>query len=235
MRRSNAPTPQWTITMLTIPPREQYLANLLSSIAALPGASRCEIVVIYNASTNEELDTIERRICAMAPRLPVRVYLNSTDPTIGGGRRLQLGVCRTPLIAFVDDDLTMHGAVLGTLEESLKVLRSRLASAGHIVLDTVWTRGEKSKPNVAMSEANTKSAVRAAGFDVVDEELLDPEWVRAQNHHNTEAIRRRARELGRRYPEMQPWFDDYVGRQEEECRQLDEKLACCILLLRAPV
>lgn len=135
-------------------------------------------------------------------------------------------------------DLILFGFdadVLGTLEESLKVLRSRLASAGHIVLDTAWTRGESSKPNVAMSETSTKSAVRAAGFDVIDEEILDSEWVRAQNHDNTEAIRRRARELGRRYPEKQPWFDDYVRRQEEECRQLEEEFACCILLLRARV
>lgn len=106
--------------MLTIPAREQYLANLLSSVAALPGAERCEVVVVYNAPTTEEHHDIEQRICAMVPRLPVRVYLNSTDPSIGSGRRLQLGVCRTPLVAFVDDDLTLHGDVLRTLEDSLR-------------------------------------------------------------------------------------------------------------------
>lgn len=109
----------WTFTMLTIPAREQYLANLLSSIAALPTRARCEIVVVYNAATKEEHSAIEQRICAMAPMLPIRVYLNSTDPTIGGGRRLQLSVCRTPLVAFVDDDLTLHGDVLGTIESAL--------------------------------------------------------------------------------------------------------------------
>ncbi|MEO7520849.1 MAG: glycosyltransferase [Gemmatimonas sp.] len=118
--RRRLPASQWTITMLTIPSREQYLANLLASVATLPGADRCEIVVIHNAATKEEHDVIEQRICAMVPCLPVRVYLNSTDPSIGGGRRLQLGVCRTPLVAFVDDDLTLHGDVLGTLEDALR-------------------------------------------------------------------------------------------------------------------
>uniref|UniRef100_UPI0035698D43 hypothetical protein n=1 Tax=Gemmatimonas sp. TaxID=1962908 RepID=UPI0035698D43 len=96
-RARNASPSLWTFTMLTIPARELYLANLLTSIASLPMRTHCEVVVIYNAVTTEEHDSIERRICAMAPTLPIRVYLNSTDPTIGGGRRLQLGVCRTPL------------------------------------------------------------------------------------------------------------------------------------------
>ncbi|HYW33380.1 MAG TPA: glycosyltransferase [Gemmatimonas sp.] len=117
--RRVAPPSVWTFTMLTIPAREQYLANLLNSIAALPSRARCEVVVVYNAATKEEHSAIERRICAMAPTLPIRVYLNSTDPTIGGGRRLQLSVCRTPLVAFVDDDLTLHGDVIGTLESAL--------------------------------------------------------------------------------------------------------------------
>jgi hypothetical protein len=105
--------------MLTIPSREQYLANLLASIAALPMRSRVEVVVVYNAATSEEHSAVEARICAMAPRLSIRVYINSSEPTIGGGRRLQLGVCRTPLVAFVDDDLTLHGDVFGTIESVL--------------------------------------------------------------------------------------------------------------------
>ncbi len=107
--------------MLTIPRREQYLRELLDSIARLPGADRIEIVVIYNAVTDEEPQSIEHRIRELSPALPVRVYVNTTDATIGGGRRLQLGVCRTPLVAFVDDDLTLHGDVLGTLEEALRM------------------------------------------------------------------------------------------------------------------
>ena len=84
-----------------------------------------------------------------------------------------------------------------------------------------------------MSEAETRSAVLDAGFAVVDEEILDPEWIRAQNHANTERIRTRAHELGRRHPNKAPWFDDYVRRQEEECRQLEQELVCAILVLGA--
>jgi glycosyltransferase involved in cell wall biosynthesis len=112
-------TPLWTISALTIPAREEFLQRLLQSLAALEGRERFEVVVIYNAATVEEPSAVEQRIRRLAPQLDVRVYLNTAEPTIGGGRRVQLAVCRTPLVAFVDDDLTLHGDVLGTLEDAL--------------------------------------------------------------------------------------------------------------------
>jgi len=115
-----ADMPRWTFTMLTIPSRVEYLARLLQSMAQMPSAERVEVVVVYNAATTEEPLAIERRICAMAPSLAIRVYVNSTEPSIGSGRRVQLSVCRTPLVAFIDDDLTVHGDVIGSIEEALR-------------------------------------------------------------------------------------------------------------------
>ncbi len=111
--------PLWTFTVLTIPSREEYLTQLLQSLAALEGSSKFEVVVIYNATTPQEPSDIEHRIQKLVPSLKVRVYINSAEPTIGGGRRVQLAVCRTPLVAFVDDDLTLHGDILGALEDAL--------------------------------------------------------------------------------------------------------------------
>ncbi len=113
------PSALWTLSMLTIPSREEFLGRLLQSIARLEGASQVDITVVYNTTTPEEPLAIEQRIRALEPRLPVRVYVNATDPTIVGGRMVQLGVCRTPLLAFVDDDLTLHGDVLGVLRRTL--------------------------------------------------------------------------------------------------------------------
>jgi glycosyltransferase involved in cell wall biosynthesis len=119
-RTAAAPSPRWTFTMLTIPSRVEYLGRLLQSLAALPGEQPFEVVIVYNSPTDEEPMAVEQRIRAMAPSLPVRVYINSTDPTIGGGRRVQLSVCRTPLVAFIDDDLTLHGDVLRAIEDTLR-------------------------------------------------------------------------------------------------------------------
>jgi glycosyltransferase involved in cell wall biosynthesis len=117
--RGTAP-PLWTLTALTIPKREGYLGKLLASIAQLDGIDRTEVVIVYNAATPEEPFAIEQRLQRMAPSLRVRVFVNTAEPTIGGGRRVQLAVCRTPLVAFIDDDLTLHGDVLGTLEHALR-------------------------------------------------------------------------------------------------------------------
>ncbi len=113
-------SPRWTFTMLTIPSRVEYLAQLLQSMAEMPSADRIEVVVIFNAATDEEPLAIEQRIRAMAPSLPIRVYVNPNEPSIGSGRRMQLSVCRTPLVAFIDDDLTVHDDIIGTLEDTLR-------------------------------------------------------------------------------------------------------------------
>ncbi len=119
-RKPTSESALWTISLLTIPRREEYLQRLLASLASLEGRERFEVTVVYNAATAEEPFAIEQRIQRLAPNLRVRVYVNTTDPSIGGGRRVQLAVCRTPLLAFVDDDLTLHGDVLGALEEALR-------------------------------------------------------------------------------------------------------------------
>lgn len=113
-------TPRWTFTMLTIPSRVEYLGKLLQSMAAMPTKQSFEVVIVYNAATPDEPLAVESRIRAMAPSLNIRVYVNSTDSSIGGGRRVQLSVCRTPLVAFIDDDLTLHGDLLSALEDTLR-------------------------------------------------------------------------------------------------------------------
>lgn len=118
--RVSTDAPRWTFTMLTIPSRVEYLARLLQSMAQMPSANRVDVIVVFNAATDEEPLAVERRIRAMAPSLSIRVYVNSTEPSIGSGRRMQLAVCRTPLVAFIDDDLTVHGDIIGTIEETLR-------------------------------------------------------------------------------------------------------------------
>ncbi len=112
--------PRWTFSLLTIPSRVEFLGRLLESLASLPAQPAFEVVVVHNSVSEEEPLAIEARIRALAPTLPIRVYVNSTDPTIGGGRRVQLAVCRTPLVAFVDDDLTLHGDILAGIERVLR-------------------------------------------------------------------------------------------------------------------
>lgn len=113
-------TPRWTITALTIPGREPYLQHLIESLQAMdiPGGARLSIV--YNRAIREELPEVEREVRSWAPEMDLEVHFNNGDPTISGGRNYQLNLVRTPLVCFVDDDITVHGDAFLTLEEAMR-------------------------------------------------------------------------------------------------------------------
>lgn len=126
----------WTITALTIPEREPYLKNLLASLNESPIAQPSEIVIVYNREPQEELYDIEERIKSYSPRLPVTVYFNTHDTSIVGGRIFQLNVCKTPLICFIDDDVTMHGEVFPALEKTMQQKPMGIVGVRSFVEDT---------------------------------------------------------------------------------------------------
>ena len=114
-------TPQsvLTLSILTIPEREDYLHRLLASVVALGDATPPRIDVVYNRSLDGNLGDVLERIRAFAPELAVEVYFNAGETSIVAGRNLQLSVCRSPLIAFVDDDLTVHGPIIASILDTL--------------------------------------------------------------------------------------------------------------------
>jgi hypothetical protein len=112
--------PRWTLSVLTIPQREAYLAQLLQSLSTARLPAGTIVDVVYNWDTRERPFDVERRVRRAARGLDVRVHFNTQRPTIGGGRIQQLNHCKTPLVAFIDDDITVHGDVLGVLESTLR-------------------------------------------------------------------------------------------------------------------
>lgn len=108
-----------TLSILTIPEREDYLRRLLASVVALGVDPPPRVDIVYNRPLDDAVGDVSARIRSLAPDLPVEVYFNAGDTSIVGGRNLQLSVCRTPIIAFVDDDLTLHGDVVAGLLDTL--------------------------------------------------------------------------------------------------------------------
>jgi hypothetical protein len=111
--------PRWTVTALTVPGREAYLDRLAESLRAVAGRTPMELVVVHNARVPIDLRALERRLRGRSG-LRCRAYANASEPTIALGRRLQLAVARTPLIAFVDDDCTLHGDIFPAVEAALE-------------------------------------------------------------------------------------------------------------------
>lgn len=129
--------PLWTLSVLTIPQREEYLLRLLESLRSLRWRrSRWELSLVYNWETREEPYTVESRLRKIARGLPLSVYFNTRNPTIGGGRIQQLAHCKTPLVCFLDDDVTLHGDILDALEERLRELPIGLLGVPSLVEDT---------------------------------------------------------------------------------------------------
>lgn len=128
--------PRWTLSVLTIPKREPYLAQLLSSLgdAGLPRGTVVDVV--YNWDTRERPHDVERRLRKASRGLTVNIHFNTQRPTIGAGRRQQLNHCKTPLMAFIDDDLTIHGQLLNVLEEELRRLPVGILGVQSLVEDT---------------------------------------------------------------------------------------------------
>ena len=108
-----------TLSILTIPEREEYLRRLLLSVSELHSDPPPRIEVVYNRPLDGALSEAVERIRACAPQLTIEVYFNAGETSIAAGRNLQLSVCRTPLIAFVDDDLTIHNDVVAAILDTL--------------------------------------------------------------------------------------------------------------------
>jgi len=112
--------PLWNITILTIPSREDNLKNLLQSLGQQDFKNGVEIHVVYNYDQKENHYEIEEKIKKMSPRYPVSVFFNNSDTSICAGRNFQLNISKSPLICFIDDDITVHGDVFTAIEETLK-------------------------------------------------------------------------------------------------------------------
>ena len=139
----------WSITILTIPKREEYLKKLIESINALEIRNPVEIVVVYNREVNEDLYKIEEQIISYSEKVPLSVYFNHYNPTIVGGRNFQLNICKSPLICFIDDDTTLHGNIFPALEDSLLKNPMGIVGLRSFVEDTeVLFKPRESTPHV---------------------------------------------------------------------------------------
>lgn len=121
---------------------------------------------------------------------------------------------------------------LGPLEKALDLISNGLSEGGHLLVDTVLERDRGHHEGV-MTQQQIESAARRVGLELIDREVLDPEWVTIQNTRNTGLIRQRSFELANRFPEHAAAFDAYVREQEEESRFLSEEVMCVLLLFRS--
>lgn len=110
---------EWSLAILTLPSREEYLGRLIASLAATVDASCAEILVLRNDGTEPLSAEAQVHLRTLAGALPVRFLAGDADPTITKGRNALLAACETPRICYLDDDVTVHGDLLGSLDAAL--------------------------------------------------------------------------------------------------------------------
>jgi hypothetical protein len=115
----NTPRRDWSLAILTLPSREEYLGRLIESLAAGVDASRAEILILRNDGTEPLSAEAQEQLQARAGAMPVRFLAGDVDPTITKGRNALLAACGTPRICYLDDDVTVHGDLLGSLDAAL--------------------------------------------------------------------------------------------------------------------
>ncbi len=159
--------PRWTISALTIPGREQYLQQLIESLndIRVPGGAR--IVVVYNRVIRDGQRAVERDIARKSTRHDVEVFFNNGDPTISGGRNFQLNVCKSPLLCFVDDDVTVHDDLFTPLEDVMRRVPVGIVGARSYVEGTdKLFKPRDTTPHVIMPELRymTVQGMLVAGY-----------------------------------------------------------------------
>lgn len=112
--------PLWNISILTIPGREEYLKKLIQSLNEQEFKRGAKIIVVYNHDQKTEHYKIESDIRSYSKKLPLSVYFNNADTSISGGRNFQLNISKSPLICFIDDDITLHGDIFPSIEQALQ-------------------------------------------------------------------------------------------------------------------
>lgn len=130
-------------------------------------------------------------------------------------------------------DVVVFGAagdVLGTPQQMLAKLKTVLKKDGYAVLGDAYAT---TPGTVYKTLLEWHAEFEQAGFDIVDQALVDLEKLAAINNENRQCITKRANELKRAFPEKANLLQKYVESQQAQCDDLAGALQGVTWLLKA--
>ena len=126
------------------------------------------------------------------------------------------------------------GPVLGNVEETLTCLKSCLTSEGIVLLDDGYL------PDTSnlilknyLKRREVLSQIERAGWCILEEKILDPDWIEDSDIFIYDKIQTRIQSLIQRHPEKRSVFEDYLRAQRVENEVL-EKFAVCVTWVLKP-
>ena len=126
--------------------------------------------------------------------------------------------------------------LLGEIHYAIRELRKCIRSGGFIIYDGCFLVNESSLENpdysVIKNYETTVKQLTSFGDKIINEVIIPVEDTINIDRMYTEAIRIRAKELAKKYPDKEKLFFDYVKRQEEECSIIENDITSCIWCIR---
>ncbi|MBP7652945.1 hypothetical protein KA977_05955 [Candidatus Dependentiae bacterium] len=110
----------WTLSILTIPERFEYITKLLDSIESIkiPVSTELCVNIICNKKNSKSNINVLKKLTRNYSKFETQIFVNDGDTSISGGRQFALSCVLSPLMAFIDDDCTIHGDIFSDFEDA---------------------------------------------------------------------------------------------------------------------
>ncbi len=131
-------------------------------------------------------------------------------------------------------DLVIFGAcgdVLGDLDATLAKLMEMVRSGGFVIIDDAFCEADK-RIDGYLTHEEVISIFKKNKVELIQEDIISKEIQEDVNDINTQNIIQRAKELKKKFPDKSKIFDDYVRKQIDECKVLENEVKCVTWLLR---
>jgi cyclopropane fatty-acyl-phospholipid synthase-like methyltransferase len=125
------------------------------------------------------------------------------------------------------------GVVFGNVRQTLEKVKKYTNHGGYIILDDGYIKNDHVvEDEVHLTEFDIKKQIKDAGSEIVDEYIMDRDFIVQSNREIYEHIEKRAMELIKQYPQDKSLFKSYLQKQQEENEFLENKFCCVTFLLK---
>ncbi len=146
-----------------------------------------------------------------------------------------VGDIRQEIKNLAEFDIVILGAigpVLGDYYTTLTLLSPLLKKNGMVIMDDAYVDndGDASHPLI-LRKSEILKQISHAGMNIIQELIMDKDYIEKSNNQIFKTIKNRARELEDKYPDKKTLFQNYIKAQEEENESMENSLTCSVMLI----